>query len=68
MDVVTSVKTEQALTVLYPVVDDCLFRIDISFSEYRLHSNDIDNLIVFFHVTCTEPSSCSTEIFYLFWI
>lgn len=42
MDVVASVKTEQAWTDLYPVVDDCLFRIYISFSEYRLHLDGVD--------------------------
>jgi len=42
MDVVASVRTEQDWTDLYPVVDDCLFRIYISFSGYRLHLDDAD--------------------------
>ena len=41
MDLVALVKTEQAWTDLYPVVD-CLYRIYISFSEYRLYLDDAD--------------------------
>ena len=42
MGVVASVKTVQVWTDLYPVVDGSLFRIYISFSEYRLHLGDVD--------------------------
>jgi hypothetical protein len=42
MDVLASVKTEQAWTDLYPVVDVRLFRIYINFSEYRLYLDDDD--------------------------
>jgi len=43
MDVIASVKTETpGLAYIYPVIDDSLFRIYISFSEYRLHLDDVD--------------------------